>query len=57
LSRDIVSKYEAYFEATLLCKKESLNAGTNCQQIQDLYAVAPKLMDMIVRPLSIGSWY
>jgi hypothetical protein len=24
------SKYEAYFEATLLCKKEILNAGTNC---------------------------
>jgi hypothetical protein len=25
------SKYEAYFEATLFCKKEFLNAGTNCQ--------------------------
>jgi len=31
MSRDVVSMYEAYFKAMLLCKKESLNTGTNCQ--------------------------
>jgi hypothetical protein len=29
LSRDNVSKYEAYLEATVQQNKESLNAGTN----------------------------
>jgi len=84
LSSDSGSKCEAYFEATVLHKKESfnplnaelnrichllalsgahhilhvsrirVNAGTNCQYIQTLYAVAPKLRDMIVRPLYIN---